>query len=141
LAWYYQTGQGVRRDVLKAIRLYEKAAEQNVAQAQANLGVIYDEGKLIPEHDELAVYWYEKAAAQGHEVAMFNLAVNYFEGQGVAQDHEKAWNLFNKVRTTSEKPQAQERAQTALENMKEELGINAAIGVYPLWEELEFSTE
>ncbi|MEP6880280.1 MAG: caspase family protein, partial [Nitrosospira sp.] len=42
-----------------------RKAEQGNADAQYNLGVIYRNGKGVPQDDAKAVEWYRKAAAQG----------------------------------------------------------------------------
>ena len=43
----------------------KKAAEQGHADAQYNLGLMYDYGGGVPEDDAEAVRWYRKAAEQG----------------------------------------------------------------------------
>ena len=45
------------------------AAEQGFANAQYNLGIMYDTGDGVPEDDVLAYMWANLAAAQGHENA------------------------------------------------------------------------
>ena len=47
---------------LAAIR---QAAEQGHADAQYNLGLMYDRGDGVPENDAEAVKWYRMAAEQG----------------------------------------------------------------------------
>ncbi len=46
-----------------------KAAEQGDAQAQYDLGVMYDSGQGIPEDDVQAYAWLNVAAAQGFDSA------------------------------------------------------------------------
>ena len=46
-----------------------KAAEQGDAQAQYDLGVMYDSGQRIPEDDVQAYAWFNVAAAQGNDDA------------------------------------------------------------------------
>ena len=38
-------GEGVAKDQVEAVKWYRKAAEQNLAEAQYNLGVCYDKAK------------------------------------------------------------------------------------------------
>ena len=40
-------------------------AEQGDAAAQNSLGVMYDQGRGVPQDDVEAVRWYRRAAAQG----------------------------------------------------------------------------
>ena len=43
----------------------KREAEAGSAQAQYNLGLMYDNGEGVPEDDGEAVKWYRKAAEQG----------------------------------------------------------------------------
>ena len=46
------------------MKWYRKAAEQNDAKAQYNLGVCYDNGQGVAKDEVEAVKWYRKAAEQ-----------------------------------------------------------------------------
>lgn len=72
-------------------------AEQGDAEAQAqfNLGVMYDNGRGIPENDAEAVKWYRKAAEQGHASAQGNLGVMYANGDGVPENYIKAYQWYS----------------------------------------------
>ena len=52
-----------------AVEWYEKAAKQGYANAQFNLGVMYEHGNGVEQSDSLAMRWYGRAAAQGDEGA------------------------------------------------------------------------
>jgi len=79
----------------EAVKWYRKAAEQGDADAQFNLGVMYDEGHGVLQDDAEAVKWYRKAAEQGNAKAQFNLGVMYGNGRGVPQDYVEAHKWFN----------------------------------------------
>ena len=49
---------------MEAVKWYRKAAEQDHAQAQVNLGVCYANGQGVAKDDVEAVKWYRKAAEQ-----------------------------------------------------------------------------
>ena len=68
----------------------EKKAWQGNAEAQFNLGVLYDK----KQNHTKAAHWYQRAAEQGHAKARFNLGVSYYNGEGVKQNHTKAANFF-----------------------------------------------
>ena len=54
----------------KAIEWFEKAAEQGYADAQYNLGNIYENGSGgVDQSDSMAMRWYATAAAQGDTTA------------------------------------------------------------------------
>src|SRR3569833_2527418 len=73
------------------------AAEAGDAEAQNNVGEIYERGTGGTPNFEAAVIWYQKAADQGYSRAMFNLGTLYEQGQGVEQDRLKALNLYRKA--------------------------------------------
>jgi TPR repeat protein len=48
-------------------KIYTNSAEQGVAGAQYNLGVMYYKGQGITQNYKQAFDWYSKAAAQGND--------------------------------------------------------------------------
>jgi hypothetical protein len=71
-----------------AIRIRELRllAEQGDAEAQYELGVMYDIGEGVAQDHAEAVKWYRKAANYGDADAHYALGVMYSEGWGVTQD-------------------------------------------------------
>ncbi|MEE2790942.1 MAG: tetratricopeptide repeat protein [Acidobacteriota bacterium] len=65
-------------------------AQAGVPGAQFNLGVMYAEGRGVPQDEAAAVYWYRLAAEQGLAEAQLNLGDMYAEGRGVSQDEAEA---------------------------------------------------
>ena len=59
------------------MRWYRLAAEQGDADAQSNLGVMYDSGHGVPQDYAEAVRWYRRAAEQGDASAQFDLGRMY----------------------------------------------------------------
>lgn len=87
----YDTG-----DYAEAEKLYRRAAEHGVANAQYNLGAIYDNGEIVPQDRKEAAKWWKLAAEQGNAAAQESLGRMYYRGQGVHQDHKEAakwWKL------------------------------------------------
>jgi len=74
-----------------------KAADQGDAQAQYNLGVMYDKGEGVAQNKTEAAHWYRKAADQGDAQAQYNLGVMYDKGEGVAQNKAEAVNWYRKA--------------------------------------------
>jgi len=85
---------GVARDETEAVKWFRKAAEQNVADAQYNLGVCYAIGQGVTEDDAEAVKWFRKAAEQNYADAQYNLGVCYDSGEGVAKDEIEAYKWW-----------------------------------------------
>ena len=127
----YDYGEGVPENNAEAIKWYRLAAEQGNANAQShlfeetkvlaekgeafaqyNLGVMYENGKGVPENDADAVKWYRLAAEQGRARAQNNLGVMYENGEGVHENDVEAIKWF---RLAAEKYNAS--AQFNLGNM------------------------
>jgi len=75
-----------RGDLVAAMSLWRKAAQEGYAPAQARLGDVLDKA----EEDQEAVEWYRKAAAQGNSAGEDGLGQMYAKGEGVKQDFEMA---------------------------------------------------
>ena len=93
----YYRGQGVPKDLQKALYWVEKArlsferkAEKEDKNAQYSLGFLYYNGQGLPKDLEKAFYWFEKAANQNHTQAQYMLSMMYQNGQGVQKDLKKA---------------------------------------------------
>ena len=88
---------GVERDDAEAVKWYRKAAEQNDAYAQSNLGFCYDNGLGVRKNDAEAVKWFREAAEQNDAEAQYNLAVCYRDGLGVKKNAAEAVRWFRKA--------------------------------------------
>ena len=84
-----------RGDYETALRELRPLANQGNAEAQFNLGVMYDKGEGVPQDDTEAVKWYRKAAEQGYAEAQYSLGLMYVKGWGVPQDHVRTHMWFN----------------------------------------------
>ncbi len=58
----YMTGEGVKKDIAKSIKWFEKGAEFNIPGPMYTLGMLYEDGKEIEQDLEKAQYWYDKAS-------------------------------------------------------------------------------
>jgi TPR repeat protein len=91
----YDSGEGVAKDEMEAVKWWRKAAEQGDAMAQFDLGVCYDSGEGVAKDKIEAVKWWRKAAEQGYAPAQFNLGNSYAQGEGVVKDTVEAYKWFN----------------------------------------------
>jgi TPR repeat protein len=71
-------------------------ANQGDAEAQFNLGRMYDNGHVTERNILKAIKWYKKAAEQDSAGAQHNLGVIYAFGQGVPVNHNEAFRWFTK---------------------------------------------
>ena len=62
-------------------------AEEDVINAQSNLGEMYRKGIGVLQEHKVAVKWWKLAAEQGHARAQYNLGVMYGNGIGVKKDN------------------------------------------------------
>ena len=67
------------------------------AEAQNNVGEIYERGLGDEPNYSAAIIWYQKAADQNYSRALFNLGTLYEQGFGVEQDRLKALNLYRRA--------------------------------------------
>lgn len=89
-----------RADYKTALNVWMPAAEAGDADAQANVGEIFEKGAGGTPNYDAAIIWYTKAAQQGNKRAQFNLGTLYEQGLGVEKDaltalgwYRKAWGL------------------------------------------------
>ncbi|HXQ14551.1 MAG TPA: tetratricopeptide repeat protein [Caulobacteraceae bacterium] len=85
-------GEGAPKDSAVAQVWWVKAADQGLAQAQCNLGQMFEFGwGGIAKDQATAFGWYLKAANLGHNTAQGQLARMYEEGRGVEKDLAQAY--------------------------------------------------
>jgi transglycosylase-like protein with SLT domain/Sel1 repeat-containing protein len=65
----YEHGEGVARDIARAVALYCEASRQGDAEAQFSLGWMYANGRGMPRDNRMASLFFGLAAEQGHEYA------------------------------------------------------------------------
>ncbi|GHU05558.1 lytic transglycosylase [Betaproteobacteria bacterium] len=65
----YEHGEGVPKDVGRAVSLYCDGARYGDVEAQFNLGWMYANGRGVERDDELASAFFQLAAGHGHEQA------------------------------------------------------------------------
>ena len=74
-------------DFETALREWRPLAEQGLAEAQYELGVLYGNGQGVPQDYVEAEKWYSRAAEQGLAVAQYELGLMYYQGQGIPRDY------------------------------------------------------
>ena len=88
-------------------------AAQGEAKAQTILGLMYYEGRGVPQDYVQAHKWFNLAAAQGYANAQFLLGAMYERGEGVPQDYVQAHKWFNLAAANSTGKEAHDRAVKA----------------------------
>ena len=90
-------------DYPTALREWKPLAEQGYYNAQNNLGVMYDNGRGVPQDYKTAVKWFRLSAEQGNSRAQYNLGFMYHDGKGVIQDNAYAHMWYNIAASSGEK--------------------------------------
>ena len=88
-------------DYATAAQEFRPLAEAGDAEAQYNLGVMYDNGQGVPQNYAEAMSWYRRAAETGHAKAQNNLGFLYSNGKGVPQDYITAHMWANLAASNS----------------------------------------
>jgi hypothetical protein len=83
-----------RADLRSALNVWLPTAETGDADAQLNVGEIYERGVGGPPDYAKAAEWYRKAADQGSVRAKLLLGALYEQGLGVERDPLAALNLY-----------------------------------------------
>ena len=89
----YTTGYTAfqRGDYATAYREWQPLAEQGIATAQSNLGILHAKGLGVPQNDTRATTWFHQAAQQNYVEAQFNLGILYAQGRGIRQNDVRAY--------------------------------------------------
>jgi TPR repeat protein len=69
-------------------------ATKGNTKAQVNLGILYEEGRGVPQDYNEAVKWYRLAAEADSADAQFSLGAVTYYGQGVPRDYQEAAKWF-----------------------------------------------
>jgi TPR repeat protein len=78
----------------QAFRFWLPLAEKDNADAQYNLGILYQKGLGVEKNIKAAFIWYKRASANGHTDAMYNLGLMYDKGKVIyrsTKDADKWW--------------------------------------------------
>ena len=91
----YKTGEGVAKDLKKAIYWYQKAIDQNNPKAMWNLAQLYKKGDGVAKDEKKYVSLLLRAAGLGHSNSQNSVGLLYQKGIGVAKNIEEAIKWYN----------------------------------------------
>lgn len=83
-----------RANYATALKIWLPLAQNGDAEAQTNVGEIFERGLGLEPDYAAAAEWYKKAAIQGLTRAQINLGHLYEKGLGVPQDKKKALDFY-----------------------------------------------
>ncbi len=90
----YLDGDGLLKDVEKAIQLLKKSVDGGNSFAAYRLGKLYLIGEDVPKNVDTAIYWLSQSAEKGNSFAQYALGKLYLCGHDVPRDKEKAIPLL-----------------------------------------------
>jgi localization factor PodJL len=108
-----EKGQGVKKDLGQARRLYLAAASKGNGKAMHNLAVLYAEGIDGKPDYSTAVQWFRKAAQRGIADSQYNLGVLCARGLGTAKSYPEAYKWFALASAQGDKESARKRDDLA----------------------------
>jgi uncharacterized protein len=91
------TAKNNRAEYEVSARELRKSAEAGDASAQNALGLLYYQGKGVPQSYAQAKEWFERAAKQGRAGAQVNLGTLYLHGDGAPQSAHMALFWFERA--------------------------------------------
>lgn len=97
-----------------AFMWFEKAAEQDILEAQYAVARCYFEGKGTEQSDDLAFKWADKASHQGFGEAFELLGDLYRKGRGVEEDNKSALGCYEKAALAGVKSAVSKRTNMLL---------------------------
>ena len=117
-------------DVQILIEQWQREGHKGNAAAQNNLGVVYREGRTVPQDYNLSARWFYMAAKQGYPISQFNLGIMYSRGLGVPQDSVVAVEWFRRAAVQGDVNAQYNLAQAYAKGAGIDLDLEAAMKWY-----------
>jgi len=70
-------------------------AEAGDAEAQYDVGTMYEKGNGVAKDNAKAFEWFLKAAKQDHDKGAYKVGFSYLRGKGVSKNYDKAFKWLN----------------------------------------------
>ena len=87
-----------RGDYAAALKIFVPLAEQGNAEAEYSVGVIYSNGRGLPQSYVEAAKWFHRAADKGQAGAQYDLGVLFAKGQGVPENFDGSGEVVSQGR-------------------------------------------
>ncbi len=85
------------RDEVRAFIYFSQSAKAGQPEASNMLGILYQEGRGVPQNERTALVFFQEAAIKGSRHAQMNLARAYELGLGTPQDQTRAVLWYRKA--------------------------------------------
>ena len=107
----YEAGNGVKKDLKRALCWYQRSADQRYPLGYYSLAVFYANGIQVAKNLVAAAQLFRQGANVGDAACQRELGICYQHGYGVAEDAKEAFKLF---RLAAESKQRDREAQYCL---------------------------
>ena len=114
--YYFNGYAGIAQDYAKALELYTEAGEKGDADAQAQVGYIYQYGCGVDPDYEKAMDWNNRAAQQGNAQGQAQIGWLYQQGLGVTQNLDEAGRWYTRAADQGNKWAEDRLAETEATN-------------------------
>ena len=114
--YYFGGYAGIAQDYAKALELYTEAGEKGDADAQAQVGYIYQCGCGVDPDYEKAMEWNNRAAQQGNAQGQAQIGWLYQQGLGVTQNLDEAGRWYTRAADQGNKWAEDRLAETEATN-------------------------
>lgn len=94
---YFYGNKGEKKDYIKALAFYKKAANNGSLKAMDSIGYMYGTGAGVTKNSSKAVEWFRKAAEGNCADSQRNLAIMYDAGLGVEKNPKIALTWYLKA--------------------------------------------
>lgn len=91
----YYRGEGVPRDMAKAVELIRKAAEAGKLEAIESMGFLCTTGEGVPKSEEEAVAWFRKGEKAGSARSKLNLGLLLRQGKTIELSNAESIRLMH----------------------------------------------
>lgn len=125
----YVKGEGVKQNLIEAVKWLELAALQNHTKAQLHLGDLYYFGEFVKKDYKKAYKWIRLSAEAGNVDAQFYMGDMFRYGKGVKKNNEEAYKWYM---LAAEQGDAESQHNVAVMNIKGE-GTNINTKEGALW--------
>ena len=114
---YYLEGLGgIAQDYAKAMEYFEMAADEDYADAQAQIAYMYMEGLGVEVSYEQAMEWNNRAAQQNNAQGQAQIGYMYHMGMGVTQNLDEAGRWYARAVDQGHAWATEKLAETELTN-------------------------
>lgn len=128
LAELYIRGQGVEKDIPRAIEIIKESAERKNPEAALALGIFYKQGELVNRDFDLALSYLNSAIEYGRDDAYFHIAEIYHDKDYSKRDIAYAYELYllaDRAGVPLAKEKAEKIAKLREEYFKRALSLEA----------------